>query len=108
MLGDVLRALADRGRPALGLGDELPRLLFGLAPVLARVRLDREPDVARVVLRLLAHPGGAVAELLDAGLGLRGRAQPYALRLLLGLGADLLRSLLGRAEDAGDTVADPS
>jgi hypothetical protein len=83
-----------------------PELLVRLTPPLRRVRLDREADVARLLLGmgalLLSLAGERLQPRRDGLLGLADQVG----RLLARVGADLLGRGLGGLEDPGDTGAD--
>src|SRR6185436_20089138 len=62
----VLRRLAGGAGLVLGVGEELARLLVSLAASLRAVGIDRDADVARIVVGLGANALGFARQLLDA------------------------------------------
>ena len=102
----LLRGLTGRAGLLLGVREDPAGLFLRLPALLGAVAVDGLADVAGVILGVLARALGLAGELVDAG----GRVAPGALDdfpgLRLRLGADLLRSLLGCAEHAGDGITD--
>ncbi len=94
LLCHLLGRLARRARLLLGVGEDLPGLLLGVAPLLRPVAVHGRADVARVLLGLGARALGLAGEVLDPGGRIGAGALDDLTCLCLRLAPDLLRGLL--------------
>src|SRR5919109_1949 len=107
---DLLQApfgrFACRRRALLGSGDDLARLLICLPAMLRRVRLDREPHVARELLGLVAKGLCLGSQLLLEPFGLAVCRTLELGGVLASLLEDLGGRTLGGFQNPGDPIAE--
>jgi hypothetical protein len=101
----LLRRLAYGTGLFLGVGEELARLLIGLAASLRAVGIDRGADVARIGVCLRTHALGVAGELLDPRGRIGVRLAENFVGVPPGVVLDRLGCLLGGVQNRRDAAA---